>query len=93
MEKRISDPDAVNAALTATGLTQVSFGRLIGESQSQVCRWGKGASLSPWQHRMVVRLGKVSEESARLLPFLLSEDRIEDALVVGLGSVVPEVKE
>jgi hypothetical protein len=91
MEKRISDPDAVRQALQATGLSQAGFGRLLGESQSQVCRWSKGASLSPWQHRMILRIGKVEGDATRVLYFLMSEDRIEEALGVCLGAPLPEV--
>lgn len=75
------------SARKKTGLNQRRFGELIGRSQNRVSEWESGHHhIEEYTKCILTQIRRsCTKTSSRLLPWLLSEGRIGDALVVALG--------
>lgn len=93
-KRGVIDPEGVRDAMRNTGLSQVGFGRLVGgAAQATVSGWVNGQPMRTWEHNLVVRLQKVSSDSARVLHLLVHSGRELEALGVCLGAPVPCMEE
>lgn len=74
------------SARKKTGLNQRRFGELIGRSQNRVSELESGHHIEEYTKCILTQIRRsCTKTSSRLLPWLLSEGRIGDALVVALG--------
>lgn len=75
------------SARKKTGLNQRRFGELIGRSQNRVSEWESGHHhIEEYTQCILTQIRRsCTKTSSRLLPWLLSEGRIGDALVMALG--------
>lgn len=75
------------SARMKTGLNQRRFGELIGRSQNRVSEWESGHHhVEEYTKCILTQIRRsCTKTSSRLLPWLLSDGRIGDALVVALG--------
>lgn len=75
------------SARKKTGLNQRQFGELVGRSQNRVSEWESGHHhIEEYTKCILTQIRRsCTKTSSRLLPWLLSEGRIGDALVVALG--------
>lgn len=73
-------------ARTKTGLSQEMFGQLLGKSQERISRWETGEGFSPYLKELFLTISrKCGKKAPKLLPWLIGEGRLAEALILVLG--------